>query len=114
MRWLIAVLCLTFAAFSHANATPTLDGHIDKILVLKSERKLHLMSNGKVLKSYRVSLGKRPQGPKLAEGDNRTPEGFYWVDWRKTSDKYNLSMHISYPTPATWPRRGKRACSRAA
>ena len=27
----------------------------------------------------------------------RTPEGFYWIDWRKTSDKYNLSMHISYP-----------------
>ncbi|WP_152225285.1 murein L,D-transpeptidase family protein [Pseudomonas sp. SCB32] len=97
MRWLIAVLCLTFAAFSNASATPTLDGHIDKILVLKSERKLQLMSNGKILKSYRVSLGKRPQGPKLAEGDNRTPEGFYWIDWRKTSDKYNLSMHISYP-----------------
>jgi murein L,D-transpeptidase YafK len=31
------------------------------------------------------------------EGDKRTPEGFYWLDWRKTSDRFNLSMHISYP-----------------
>lgn len=97
MRWLLAFLCLTFAAFSQANATPTLEGRIDKVLVLKSEHKLHLLSNGKILKSYRISLGKSPRGTKLAEGDNRTPEGFYWIDWRKTSDKFNLSMHISYP-----------------
>ncbi|MCY1243370.1 L,D-transpeptidase catalytic domain [compost metagenome] len=31
------------------------------------------------------------------EGDKRTPEGFYWIDWRKVSDKFNLAMHISYP-----------------
>ncbi len=98
MRWLLAVLCLSFAAWSHANATPTLDGvRVDKVLVIKSERKLHLMSRGNILKSYRISLGKRPVGPKLQEGDKRTPEGFYWIDWRKTSDKYNLAMHISYP-----------------
>jgi murein L,D-transpeptidase YafK len=38
-----------------------------------------------------------PKRQKLMEGDRRTPEGFYWIDWRKTSDKFNLSMHISYP-----------------
>ena len=98
MRWLLALLCLTFTAFSHANATPSLGGSpIDKVLVIKSERKLHLVSAGQTLKSYRVSLGKQPDGAKLREGDKRTPEGFYWIDWRKTSDKYNLSMHISYP-----------------
>jgi len=31
------------------------------------------------------------------EGDKRTPEGFYWLDWRKTSDRFNLSMHIFLP-----------------
>ena len=51
MRWLLAFLCLTFAALSQANATPTLEGRIDKVLVLKSEHKLHLLSNGKILKS---------------------------------------------------------------
>ncbi|MBM7059946.1 L,D-transpeptidase family protein [Pseudomonas sp. UL073] len=98
MRWLLAVLCLSFAAFTHANATPTLNGQsVDKVLVIKSERKLHLMGKGAVLKSYKVSLGKQPRGAKQREGDSRTPEGFYWIDWRKTSDKYNLAMHISYP-----------------
>ncbi|WP_370867390.1 L,D-transpeptidase family protein [Atopomonas sediminilitoris] len=70
---------------------------IDKVLVEKSERRLHLISRGKVIKSYRVSLGKQPLGAKVQEGDRRTPEGFYWIDWRKPSDNYNLSMHISYP-----------------
>ncbi|MBE7375922.1 L,D-transpeptidase family protein [Pseudomonas lopnurensis] len=98
MRWLFALACLIFTVLSHANATPSLAGtSIDKILVVKSERQLHLISRGQTLKSYRISLGKQPQGAKLREGDQRTPEGFYWVDWRKTSDKFNLAMHISYP-----------------
>lgn len=69
---------------------------IDKVLVLKSEQKLHLMHRGEVVKSYRVSLGKK-QGPKQYEGDQRTPEGIYWINWRQHSKKYNLAMHISYP-----------------
>ena len=98
MRWLLAVLFITLAAPSFASSAPTLRGKaIDKVLVVKSERKLHLMGRGEVLKSYRISLGKEPTGAKVREGDLRTPEGFYWIDWRKTSDKYNLSMHISYP-----------------
>jgi murein L,D-transpeptidase YafK len=67
------------------------------VLVVKSERKLHLMSRGESLKSYRISLGKQPVGAKQNEGDLRTPEGFYWIDWRKASEKYQLSLHISYP-----------------
>lgn len=97
MRWLTLLCCLLFASLSHATAAPTLDGRaVDKVLVVKSERQLHLISRGEVLRSYRVSLGKKP-GPKRYEGDQRTPEGFYWIDWRQPSDKYNLSLHISYP-----------------
>ncbi|MDD0841571.1 L,D-transpeptidase family protein [Pseudomonas sp. Gutcm_11s] len=98
MRWLLALLCITLTGLSQATPAPTPSGKsVDKVLVLKSERKLHLMGRGEVLKSYRISLGKIPTGAKVREGDLRTPEGFYWIDWRKTSDKYNLSMHISYP-----------------
>jgi murein L,D-transpeptidase YafK len=96
--WLIAFCCLFFSAFGFASTTITLDGRtIDKVLVVKSLNKLELLSKGEVIKSYRVSLGKFPKGPKFREGDQRTPEGFYWIDWRKKSDKFNLSMHISYP-----------------
>lgn len=98
MRWLFAALCLSFATLAPASTTVTLDGKtVDKVLVMKADHKLILMNRGETLKSYRISLGKKPKGPKLREGDSRTPEGFYWIDWRKTSDKYNLAMHISYP-----------------
>ena len=98
MRWLIPLCCFLFATLAQAMSSPGLNSQaVDKVLVVKSERKLLLLSRGEVLKSYRVSLGKRPDGPKQSEGDKRTPEGFYWIDWRKVSDKYNLAMHISYP-----------------
>ncbi|MGQ7956598.1 L,D-transpeptidase family protein [Pseudomonas sp. SP16.1] len=98
MRWLLPLLCLTLSLNVQANATP-IDAtrQVDKVLVLKSERKLHLLQRGETIKSYRISLGKQPSGAKQREGDLRTPEGFYWIDWRKASDKYQLSLHISYP-----------------
>ena len=98
MRWLLTLLCLSFAAAAQATATPAHAGqNVDKVLVVKSERKLQLISRGQPIKSYRISLGKQPNGAKQHEGDRRTPEGFYWIDWRKTSEKYQLSLHISYP-----------------
>ncbi|NWB84831.1 L,D-transpeptidase family protein [Pseudomonas gingeri] len=98
MRWLLVVFCLSFAALSQASAADPLAGKIiEKVLILKSAHQLQLISDGKPLKTYRISLGRNPKGQKLIAGDRRTPEGFYWVDWRKTSDKYNLSMHLSYP-----------------
>jgi murein L,D-transpeptidase YafK len=98
MRWLLALFCLSLVAVSQASSVETLNGKvIEKILVLKSSHQLQLINDGKPLKTYRISLGKSPRGPKLMEGDRRTPEGFYWVDWRKVSDKFNLAMHISYP-----------------
>ena len=98
MRWLLALFCLSFVALSQASAVETLDGKIiDKVLVLKSAHQLQLINDGKPIKTYRISLGKNPRGPKLMEGDKRTPEGFYWIDWRKTSNNFNLAMHISYP-----------------
>lgn len=102
MRWflpLLFALCgLSLTLTAQATAAPAPNGQqIDKVLVVKSERKLHLMSRGETLKSYRISLGKQPIGAKQNEGDLRTPEGFYWIDWRKASEKYQLSLHISYP-----------------
>jgi murein L,D-transpeptidase YafK len=98
MRLLLAAVCLAFATLSFASTTVTLDGKtVDKVLVMKAEHKLLLQNKGETLKSYRISLGKTPKGPKQQEGDHRTPEGYYWLDWRKTSDKYNLAMHVSYP-----------------
>jgi len=80
---------------------------IDRILIIKSERRLNLMHKDKVIKTYRISLGKKPVGAKEYEGDQRTPEGIYWIDWRQKSENFNLSLHISYPNESDRKRAKK-------
>jgi murein L,D-transpeptidase YafK len=69
----------------------------DRIVVHKSERRLYLMRNGEVLRSYRVSLGLEPEGPKQRSGDFRTPEGRYQTMARNARSDYFLSIQVSYP-----------------
>jgi len=69
----------------------------DKVLVLKSDRKLLLLDNGEPFASFEVALGREPVGPKRQEGDGRTPEGFYHLDWRNPDSQYYRSIHVSYP-----------------
>jgi murein L,D-transpeptidase YafK len=69
----------------------------DRIVVLKRARRLVLLSHGKVLRAYRIALGRRPVGPKVRDGDGRTPEGRYVLDWRNARSRFYRSMHISYP-----------------
>ena len=72
-------------------------GPADKILIEKKERRLSLISNGKVLKTYKIALGGNPDGPKERHGDNKTPEGTYVIDSKNMDSRYHLSLHISYP-----------------
>ena len=71
----------------------------DNVLVVKSERALYLKKGNKTLKKYRIALGKSPQGHKKKEGDKKTPEGDYMLDWRNPQSQYYKSIHISYPEP---------------
>lgn len=72
-------------------------GSVDKILIEKSARRLMLISQGEVLKSYKIALGGNPVGPKERQGDNKTPEGTYVIDARNRDSRFHLSLHISYP-----------------
>lgn len=70
----------------------------DRLLVEKSERRLSLYREGRLLARYRVALGGDPGGgPKRQDGDERTPEGLYRIDWRNDRSIAHLSLHISYP-----------------
>ncbi|RUM75423.1 MAG: hypothetical protein DSZ11_02305 [Sulfurovum sp.] len=71
--------------------------YADKVIIKKSTRMLYLSSGGHIFKRFHVSLGTIPVGAKEVEGDLKTPEGKYILDWRQTSKKYNKSIHISYP-----------------
>lgn len=70
---------------------------VDLVRVLKAERKLQLTSEGKVLNEFHVVLGGNPKGHKEQEGDKRTPEGKYILDYKKENSAFYKAIHISYP-----------------
>ena len=69
----------------------------DRLLVEKAARRLTLLRDGTPLKTYRVALGRAPVGPKEQEGDQRTPEGTYLIDFHKEDSDFHRALHISYP-----------------
>ena len=50
-----------------------------------------------VYHSWRISLGLDPKRHKQREGDHRTPEGWYILDWRNPNGCCYRSLHVSYP-----------------
>lgn len=70
----------------------------DYILVRKAERRLYLLREGRVLRSYPVRLGLSPEGHKEQEGDFRTPEGVYTISSRNPRSEFFLSLKVSYPS----------------
>ncbi len=69
----------------------------DLVKVDKSERRMYLLKEGDILKSFHIALGGNPKGHKQQEGDQRTPEGRYILDYKKEDSSYYRAMHISYP-----------------
>ena len=69
----------------------------DRVSVDKSERSLSLIRGKELLKTYRISLGANPRGPKETLGDSRTPEGEYTIDWRLEKSDFHRALHVSYP-----------------
>ncbi|MBI5586318.1 MAG: L,D-transpeptidase family protein, partial [Deltaproteobacteria bacterium] len=69
------------------------------IVVKKGKRKLHLYRDCQLFKTFPVDLGENPQGPKLYQGDNRTPEGLYRIVEKKDrgKTKYHLALLLDYP-----------------
>lgn len=69
----------------------------DEVLVIKSERRLYLINNGKTFATYKVTFGGDPNGHKQIQGDQKTPEGKYLLDYKNANSRYYKSIHISYP-----------------
>ena len=69
----------------------------DRIEIDKSERRMRLLREGKVIGSYRIVLGDAPGGQKHRQGDERTPEGEYRINERNPNSAFHLSLRVSYP-----------------
>ena len=73
------------------------DIQIDKLVVNKSERQMLAYSNGKLIKTYKISLGGNPIGDKEFEGDKKTPEGNYIINDKNPNSGYHKNLGVSYP-----------------
>lgn len=122
MRRMLATLCLLAvcglllavrpAAAGEAKAAinPTAD-LIDKIVVDKTARQMSVLREGQVVKSWPIALGFAPEGHKTQEGDGKTPEGWYVIDYRNPESEYYLSLRISYPNDADRAQAQSRGVS---
>lgn len=80
---------------------PLLPGQaVDSILVVKHERKMYVFEKGKPLKAYRIALGDAPEGHKHFQGDEKTPEGLYYIDGKNPNSMCHKNLGISYPNDA--------------
>lgn len=95
-HWKAIGLLSLFVMSSFAATQP----QVDHIVVLKQKHQLLLLSGDQVVKTYSVALGSGGLAPKRREGDNRTPEGIYRIDFRNPDSKYHLALHVSYPDEA--------------
>lgn len=69
---------------------------IDKIVVKKSTRELNTYSKGKIIKTFKISIGKNPIGKKEFEGDYKTPEGLYSISNKGPHKLYHKYLYVSY------------------
>ena len=98
---LIGFSAWDFSKFSRSIPPPAAaNARATSVLVEKKDRRLTLMRDNKPIKSYAVSLGSNPDGHKRQEGDDRTPEGSYKIDFKNQRSRFHLALRISYPETA--------------
>lgn len=68
-----------------------------ELRVFKSRGALQLVCGGEVTETFGATFGANPVGPKLREGDERTPEGVYTVTSRVRSARFHRFLGLSYP-----------------
>ena len=91
---------------------PTPPGPVDLVRVDKSDRLMSVYRDGRLVREFRVALGRGGLGPKQRQGDGRVPEGSYRITAHNPNSAFHLSLRIGYPTAeqiAAAARRGVSA-----
>src|SRR5436309_8023046 len=93
----VVAITLVAACVQAPPPAPPAPPMADRVVVHKSTRTLDLLRDGKMLASFPVALGRDPYGPKQQEGDGKTPEGVYRIDYKSLQSRYTRALHVSYP-----------------
>lgn len=91
---IITFALLIFCGISNAEKSQE---KADLVVVEKSKHLLSIYKANKLLASYHVAFGGSPTGNKQKEGDKKTPEGRYILDYRIENNAYHKAFHVSYP-----------------
>lgn len=74
------------------------NAEVDYIVVQKADRVVSLWKQGRIIKTYPIlAFGADPRGHKMREGDEKTPEGTYYIDGKHPSQNFQKFLNISYP-----------------
>lgn len=99
-KYLIVVfifLVLSFILINANNSPIESNVVINKIVVYKSTHKMEVYEKNKLIKVYKISIGRGGKGPKEYEGDKKTPEGIYIINSKNKDSGYHYNLGISYP-----------------
>lgn len=95
--WIRFIVCMGIWIGTLVKGSFCFANWVDYIVVEKEKRIMKLFEKGREIRSYKIALGKNPIGKKEKEGDMRTPEGRYLIDFKQKKSKFHLALHISYP-----------------
>jgi murein L,D-transpeptidase YafK len=94
----IGLIGLCAFSFAQTPVRAPVQASTDRVIVEKGAHRMTLLKDGRVVRTYRVALGRGGLGPKEVAGDNRVPEGIYRIKGRNPNSAYHLSLRIGYPT----------------
>lgn len=73
-------------------------GPVDLIRIDKMGHWLAVYRDGRLVREFRVALGRGGLAPKQQQGDGRVPEGRYRITAHNPQSAFHLSLRIGYPT----------------
>ncbi|MEW6533511.1 MAG: L,D-transpeptidase family protein [Thermodesulfobacteriota bacterium] len=101
MQQLLVLLFIVAAPMAGAQSvwsdeSPVQTNHT-RIVVHKASQILEFHQRGRNPMIFRVCLGMNPEGPKKITGDQRTPEGEYFICLKSEASSFHRFLGISYP-----------------
>ena len=98
---LVPVAMLMLAVGAASAEAPLSFPSVDHVVVKKAQRRMTLYAEGRSVGVIEgLQFGDAPVGHKHFQGDERTPEGRYLIDYGNPNSAYHLSLHISHPNAA--------------